>query len=386
MCIAATARAAGNRHIFLQRVGGRNGTNLTRDSPADDDGPAFAPSGEQIAFRSARDGGGVFVMGATGESVKRLTDFGYDPAWSPDGQQIVFATLGLRHPLNRGWGSELWVAKVATGEKRRIFRGDAMQPSWSPHGKRIAYWGLPPGSGQRDLWTLPANATDEDPRPVQLTNDAAVDWDPVWSPDGRYLYFVSDRGGAMNLWRVRIDEDTGRAVDAPEPLTVPSQWAGWISVARDGGRIAYVSLERRSSLYRVGFDPDRAAVTGSPATIFKLSRAIRDHDVSPDGTWVVFSTIGTRENLILVRADGSGYRQITDNDGRSGRHRRARCRDRPVATGTARHAQPRGLGGPPHLGGQPRDHVHRDYLRGRRMADDAGGWKGRRIVGPQDPR
>jgi hypothetical protein len=75
--------AAGNRDIFLQRVGGRNGTNLTRDSPADDDGPAFAPSGEQIAFHSAREGGGVFVMGATGESVKRLTDFGYDPAWSP---------------------------------------------------------------------------------------------------------------------------------------------------------------------------------------------------------------------------------------------------------------------------------------------------------------
>jgi Tol biopolymer transport system component len=175
----------------------------------------------------------------------------------------------------------------------------------------------PTGSGQRDLWTLPANATEQDARPVQLTNDAAVDWDPVWSPDGRYLYFVSDRGGAMNLWRVRIEEDAGRALGAPEALTVPSQWAGWISVARGGSRIAYVSLERRSSLYRVGFDPERAAVTGSPATIIGLSRAIRDHDISPDGTWVVFSTIGTRENLILVRVDGSGYRQITDDDARN---------------------------------------------------------------------
>jgi eukaryotic-like serine/threonine-protein kinase len=309
--------AAGNRDIFLQRVGGRNRTNLTRDSPADDDGPAFAPSGEQIAFHSTRDGGGIFLMGATGESVKRLTDFGYDPAWSPDGRQIVFATHGVRDPLFRGQGSELWVVKVASGEKRRIFRGDAMQPSWSPHGSRIAYWGLPAGSAQRDLWTLPANATEEDPRPVQLTNDAAVDWDPVWSPDGRYLYFVSDRGGAMNLWRFRIDEDTGRALRAPEALTVPSQSAGWISVARDGRQVAYVSLERRSSLYRVGFDPERAAVTGSPAPVLRLSRSIRDHDLSPDGTWLAFSTIGTHENVILVRTDGSGYRQITDDDARN---------------------------------------------------------------------
>ena len=309
--------AAGNRDIFLQRVGGRNGTNLTRDSSADDDGPTFSPSGEQIAFHSTRDGGGVFVMGATGESVKRLTDFGYDPAWSPDGQQIVFATQGVRDPLYRGQGSELWVVKVAGGEKRRIFRGDAMQPSWSPHGTRIAYWGLPAGSAQRDLWTLPASATEEDPRPVQLTNDAAVDWDPVWSPDGRYLYFVSDRGGAMNLWRVRIEEDTGRALGAPEALTVPSQSAGWISVARDGRGVAYVSLERRSSLYRVGFDPARGAVTGSPAPVLKLSRSIRDHDVSPDGTWLAFSTVGTHENVILVRTDGSGYRQITDDSARN---------------------------------------------------------------------
>ena len=43
-----------------------------------------------IAFRSDRDGGGIFLMGATGESVRRLTDFGFRPAWSPDGSQIAF--------------------------------------------------------------------------------------------------------------------------------------------------------------------------------------------------------------------------------------------------------------------------------------------------------
>src|SRR5205814_8845502 len=79
------SRASGNWDIYFQRVGGKNPVNLTKDSPLDDRQPAFSPDGERIAFRSERDGGGIFVMGATGESAKRLTDFGFHPSWSPDG-------------------------------------------------------------------------------------------------------------------------------------------------------------------------------------------------------------------------------------------------------------------------------------------------------------
>ncbi len=82
----------GNWDIYLKRVGGERVINLTEDSAADDKQPAFSPDGELIAFRSEREGGGIFLMGATGESVRRLTDFGYNPAWSPDGKEIVCAT------------------------------------------------------------------------------------------------------------------------------------------------------------------------------------------------------------------------------------------------------------------------------------------------------
>jgi len=61
--------ASGNWDIYLQRVGGKNPINLTKDSAADDTQPAFSPDGERIAFRSERDGGGIFLMGATGERV-----------------------------------------------------------------------------------------------------------------------------------------------------------------------------------------------------------------------------------------------------------------------------------------------------------------------------
>src|SRR5262249_10988486 len=161
--------------------------------------------GEQIAFRSERNGGGIFVMGATGESVRRLADFGHNPAWSPDGKQIVFGAAEAQDSPDRyGSDSQLWVVNASNGEKRQLTKPnslpDAVQPNWSPHGHRIAYWAS--HGGQRDIWTVSADGAD----PVAVTQDLALDWSPVWSPDGNYLYFASDRGGSMNLWRVRIDE------------------------------------------------------------------------------------------------------------------------------------------------------------------------------------
>ena len=57
---------------------------------------------------------------------------------------------------------------------------------------------------------------------LAVTDDPALDRNPVWSPDGQELYFISDRGGSMNLWRVGIDESTGRTRGSPQPVTVPA--------------------------------------------------------------------------------------------------------------------------------------------------------------------
>jgi tRNA A-37 threonylcarbamoyl transferase component Bud32 len=96
--IAYASPANGNWDIYLLRVGGANPINLTHGSSADDTHPAFSPDGQRIAFRSDRDGGGIFVMGATGESVRRLTDKGHHPDWSPDGTEIAYSTEGLSIP------------------------------------------------------------------------------------------------------------------------------------------------------------------------------------------------------------------------------------------------------------------------------------------------
>ena len=78
---------SGNPDIYLQSTTGQTPINLTKDSKAADRMPAFSPDGDSIAFRSERDGGGLFVMGRTGESVRRLTKAGFNPSWFPDGQR-----------------------------------------------------------------------------------------------------------------------------------------------------------------------------------------------------------------------------------------------------------------------------------------------------------
>jgi len=303
------SHAAGNWDIYLQRVGGKTAINLTKDSPADDTQPAFSPDGERIAFRSEREGGGIFVMGATGESVKRLTDFGFNPAWSPDGKEIACADEGVLGPFSRqNPNSRIWAFNIATGEKRQITQVDAVGPNWSPRGYRIAFQGRR-NSAQRDIWTIPAGGGE----PVEVTNDPAMDWNPVWSPDGNYLYFVSDRGGSMNLWRVPIEEQTGKLLGSAEAITTPSPSVAHLSFSRDGRRLAYASLVRSGNLQRVGFDPVKEAVVGQPAWVTQGSRLATTPDVSADGEWLTFAQIGKQENIFVVKQDGAGLRQLTDD-------------------------------------------------------------------------
>jgi eukaryotic-like serine/threonine-protein kinase len=331
--LAYASQAAGNWDVYFQRVGGRNTINLTKDSPAHDAQPTFSPDGERIAFRSERDGGGLFVMGATGESVRRLTDRGYHPSWSPDGKSIVVSTASFSIPerLPAGFTGELLLVDVATGSsKPLIARASAYQPHWSPHGQRIAYWGVSTSlATQRDLWTVSAAGGE----PIQVTNDAPIDWNPVWSPDGRYLYFASDRAGSMNLWRVPIEETSGKVLGLPEPVTTPSPYSGYASLSRDGGSIAYAHVMSSANLFKIGFDPSREAAVGSLTAVTQGSQFLDYPDLSPDGKWLVAM---------------SGFANGTQEDGslptirlltalRSGRPTGSRSHFIPIAADRARY-------------------------------------------------
>ena len=304
--------AGGKRDIYLRSVGGENAIDLTADSRGDDDQPAFSPDGSAIAFRSEREGGGIFVMGRTGEAVRRVTRLGYKPAWSPDGTELAFVTENVEfNPQNSESPGELWIVNVKSGNTRRVAARDASLPSWSPHGHRIAYLSRLGTAAQGHVWTVPVAGGEA----TQVTSGLKRDWNPVWSPDGRYLYFVSDRGGSMNLWRVRIDEESGRPLADAEPVTTPATSLAHITIAADGRHIAYSSVLVTTNVQRASFDPVRGAIVGKPVWLTRGSRRWANPAPSPDGQNVVFySLVEPEGDLYVMRADGIGSpRQLTSD-------------------------------------------------------------------------
>ncbi|HZM69647.1 MAG TPA: protein kinase [Candidatus Cryosericum sp.] len=319
--VAYASRATGNMDIYVLRVGGSNPVNLTSASTVNDTEPAFSPDGSKIAFRSERDGGGIFVMGATGESVVRVHTGGYRPAWSPDGARLVVGTGDFNVPSARPSRSQLWVVEVASGKAAKIFDGDAVQPAWSPSGGRIAYWGIPPASGQRDVWTIPAGGG----TPVAVTQDASIDWNPAWAPDGRHLYFSSERGGSMNLWRVAIDEATGATHGDPEAVTIGvGAEIHSASLSGDGRHLVAVGSVLFQSLRRASLDLAHLRVAVDPVVLQRSSNPMLWVDASPDGRSVVYSTVAaggrpglTREEIVVSAVDGSFRRSVAASDSRN---------------------------------------------------------------------
>jgi eukaryotic-like serine/threonine-protein kinase len=303
--------------VYLQRVGGRNAINLTRNCAAADSQPAFSPDGTMIAYRSECDGGGIFVMGATGESSRRVTDNCFNPSWSPDGARIVCGTESVTStPTSRGTMSALWIVDVKNGSRRKILDRDGVQPSWSPHGHRIAYWGMAGESAQRDLWTIDPDAADPAKSVVRVNDDPAVDWNPVWSPDGQSLYYGSDRSGAMNLWRIPIDERSGKTRGEAEPVMTPSRFSGHYSISRDGSRILFSSIEQTEAVRAIAFDPVAGATVGESRQVLAGSFLVFSSQVSPDGRFVAVTNRGGQEDLSIVDVATGEMRQITNDAAR----------------------------------------------------------------------
>jgi eukaryotic-like serine/threonine-protein kinase len=298
---------SGNADIYLQAVGGQLPINLTADSPANDWQPAYSHDGERIVFRSERDGGGLFIMGRTGEGVRRIARTGYNPSWSPDAREVVFGTGAANRGLLTLGRAELMAVTVATGTARIIDTpGDALQPSWSPRGHRIAYWTTFDG-----IWTVPARSGTGDA--VRVTD--FLGWNPVWSRGGDHLYFVSERGGSMNLWRIAIDEVSGRPIGAPQQVTVPSPYVGDLSYAAAADRLIFSSYVIARNIEQIAFDSDRGGPQGEPRAVTRGSRSWGVHEPSRDGRWVAIVTeVANRcggGTMFIARADGSDLRQVT---------------------------------------------------------------------------
>jgi Tol biopolymer transport system component len=167
--------------------------------------PSISADGKRMAFFSSRDLFGIEIYVAdveTGRVIRQLGSINsprhYDAlsfiqtagTWAPDGRQFAYVVY-------KGGNQEIHIYDVERGKDVRDLKtngiGTAADPSWSPDGKTIAFSGNVGGISDLYVYDL---ATD---RFTQLTTGREAELQPTWSPDGRTLAFVTDRGDGTNL-------------------------------------------------------------------------------------------------------------------------------------------------------------------------------------------
>lgn len=215
--------------IYVVDAEGGTPTNLTQTPQFRDWEPSWSPDGKKIVFRSDQAApevatrplfdffeGDLFVMDADGSNVVQLTSgdgFEIMPSWSPNGEWIAFGDVTRDAVgLIRADGSDRALLPVSTY--------GAYHPEWSPDGTKIVYARMHSGDAD-DIAVIDL----ETKKVRNLTHDEAVDRWPVWSPDGRYIAFVSNRDGAWALYRMRPDgSDLTRLVNIDLPGDAPIDW------------------------------------------------------------------------------------------------------------------------------------------------------------------
>lgn len=153
--------------------------------------PQWSPDSRQIVFVSDYTGNDeIFVVDIESGIVQQLTDndaVDKDPHWSPDGTQIVYASDQDSPGITR-----LYTLTFVSGEPPNIQQlnrdsGSSYQPRWSPNGERILY--INDRSGNGDIYTISKDGQ----RASTILASPFEERAAVWSPDGRYILFVSNR-------------------------------------------------------------------------------------------------------------------------------------------------------------------------------------------------
>ncbi|MGD0189234.1 MAG: PDZ domain-containing protein [Rhizomicrobium sp.] len=160
--------------------------NLTLTSNADEDHPNWSPDGKTIAYTTDVNGEQqVAVRSAEGGSERILTHFKagfeYAPNWSPDSRKLAVSDGNHR----------LWLIDVGSGNTTQVAQdpyNEIHDQAFSPDGRWLAY-SITGANQQRGIWI--ANIADN--RAVRVSDAFGNDFGPVFSPNGKYLYFVSTR-------------------------------------------------------------------------------------------------------------------------------------------------------------------------------------------------
>lgn len=262
--LAYLARKNNTDNIYIKNTAG-GGTTIQRTFRNSVMDMAFSPNGEKIVFTDVYDGGtDIFMINAyQGAAVQQITTSGSSdlgPVFSPEGNEIFFTkgeetyqmVNGVNMPFTRYyvWSynletslltqysegftpsmspegdnlivtrnskddesrGEIWMINITSGQTSLILADNEKgfsSPQISPDGKKIICVGETPETSNRrsnlDIYTINIDGTNL----TQITFHPGDDTSPIWSPDGDYAFFISQRGneqGEWNAWRMNIDK------------------------------------------------------------------------------------------------------------------------------------------------------------------------------------
>jgi TolB protein len=198
-----------NRLVNFPRFGG---TNLS---------PAWSPDGAKIAFSSSRAGyPEIYIADASGTNAKALTSSkGPDvsPVWNrKTGSQIAWVSGRTGLP-------QIYTMNVdGTNEQRVTEEGYAVSPAWSPNGQFLVFAWIrkygPGAPGAQDIYIMDVASR----KWVQLTHEGGRNDSPSWSPDGRHIVFQSNRTGEDQIWTMLADGSNQRPLTFSGSNTQPN--------------------------------------------------------------------------------------------------------------------------------------------------------------------
>ena len=315
----------GEQNLSLWRidVAGGEPTRLTSE-PYDDREPAIHPNGHKIAFRSERDGGGVYTLALEGGLPTLIAKDGRRPRYSPDGAWILYWVRDERYSPSRAF-----VVPSDGGEPRQIGAdfADVHNPIWSPAGKAILFCGTRAAGvagEEHDWWVLPfpsgeavkTGAVDAFASHAGELNGALYSRsDRAGVPHawvGNQVIFSASLGDSNTLWQVPID--AGWKVNTkPKRLTFGTSTDTGATAA--ASTVAFSSGSTGVHVWSATLDPETGRAAGELQRMTWQPGIEMQPSLSPEGKTLAYvAERGKAERVYLRNIDGGKEMPLAGGD------------------------------------------------------------------------
>lgn len=257
----------------------------------------------RIAYVSVDNVGGgqryqLLLADADGENMRTILESPQpilSPSWSADGEWVAYVSF-------ENHASAVYVQRVRTGERRVVSARAGINgaPAFSPDGRKLALT-LSGSTANPDIYVLDLATQGL----TRITDDPAIDTEAVWSPDGRFLYFTSDRAGGPQVYRV-----AAQGGEQPRRLTFGVPYAARPRVSPDGQHLALVV--RDGSGYHIAIQD---LANGQLRT---LTRGALDESPSfaPNGAQVIYAARERGQGVLAaVSSDGQVSQRLKADRG-----------------------------------------------------------------------